>query len=144
MITWNDFIMFMKDASIALGVLSVFVEITPCKASPLAWLGKRINRDVRDELKLIDNRLTEIEKSQTKNKRGTIIDFANALKQGRKFSENAFQNVFKDIDDYHREIKILNIPNGYIEAESEYINRMYQEMSLNGTILDFEEELNEH
>lgn len=98
-------------------VLSVFIEITPIKINPvssfLAWLGKKINRELMDKFDTLDNKVNNLEdKIETMqseegerdaiNCRIRILQFGDEVRHGTRHSEESFDQVLTDIDNYER------------------------------------------
>lgn len=98
-------------------VLSIFIEITPIKLNPvssfLSWVGKRANRELSDRFDKLDNRLItletrfglmESERSEHNaiNSRIRILQFGDEIRRGMKHSEENFNQILSDIDEYER------------------------------------------
>ena len=102
------------------------VQISPIKINPWSWLwkqlgkllsrwgkavGKALNGDVMAELTNINDRLTELEKHDTRqdkergedkalDARRRILQFADEIRRKVRHSEEHFNNAFEDIDYY--------------------------------------------
>ena len=133
-------------------LVSIFVEFTPIKFSPLTllvkWIGKIINKDT-------EKRLGEIEKTQEENTksigelkdyielrfdeheradlnrqavdmRNEIINFAENLKLGRIYSEQQFEYILDKISEYHEHCQRYDIKNHYIDEAHEIIREFIQ------------------
>lgn len=96
-------------------ILSVFVEITPIKINPvskfLAWVGKKTNQELMDSVTTLDTRVSSLEgdvgKIQSENDernailcRVRILRFGDEIRRGLKHSQDSFDQVFSDMDEY--------------------------------------------
>lgn len=138
---------------VILGILSVVVEfIEKCPIhiwSPLiSWVGKSLNKDIKEHLKEleerqkesgkaieelkehVDLRFRENERSQdekeAKRLRASIISFADSCRVNNHHTQEHFKNVFRDYDDYINYCEKHDIPNHYIDEQMDYIRDIYQ------------------
>ena len=85
-----------------LAVLGVVIEVTPIKVSPLAWIGRRLNSDLKEDVKNLEKRISDMEQKQIQKdieaKRKLILDFANSLRQDKKHTVEEYENVIRSID----------------------------------------------
>ncbi len=119
-----------------LAVLGVVVEVTPIKVSPLKWIGRRLNSELREDVQNIEKRISDLEHKQVQKdieaKRKLILDFANSLRQDKKHTVEEYENVIRTIDDYILLCEKYNIKNGYINIQAKYINDTYYMLSKTG------------
>lgn len=119
-----------------LAVLGVVVEVTPIKVSPLKWIGRRLNSELRKDIRNIEKRISDLEQKQVQKdieaKRKLILDFANSLRQDKKHTVEEYENVIRTIDDYILLCEKYNIKNGYINIQAKYINDTYYMLSKTG------------
>lgn len=119
-----------------LAVLGVVVEVTPIKVSPLKWIGRRLNSELRVDVQNIEKRISDLEHKQVQKdieaKRKLILDFANSLRQDKKHTVEEYENVIRTIDDYILLCEKYNIKNGYINIQAKYINDTYYMLSKTG------------
>ena len=119
-----------------LAVLGVVVEVTPIKVSPLKWIGRRLNSELREDVQNIEKRISDLEQKQVQKdieaKRKLILDFANSLRQDKKHTVEEYENVIRTIDDYILLCEKYNIKNGYINIQAKYINDTYYMLSKTG------------
>lgn len=119
-----------------LAVLGVVVEVTPIKVSPLKWIGRRLNSELREDVQNIEKRISDLEQKQIQKdieaKRKLILDFANSLRQDKKHTVEEYENVIRTIDDYILLCEKYNIKNGYINIQAKYINDTYYMLSKTG------------
>ena len=124
----------------ALGVLGVVIEVTPIKVSPLKWIGRRLNSELKDEVITLNKRIDELEKKEVKkdieSKRSEILKFANSLRQDKKHTVEEYENIIRTIDEYILLCDKYKIKNGYINIQSKYINDTYYLLSKSGRFKD--------
>ena len=87
-------------------VLSIFIEITPVKISPISsllrWAGKQINKDLMDKVSTLETKVGSLEKSDVIDCRVRILTFADEIRRGVRHSKETFDQVLSDIDTYER------------------------------------------
>lgn len=87
-------------------ILSVFIEITPFKVNPvssfLGWIGKRTNKELLDKFDSIEKKVDKLEESAVINCRVRILQFGDEIRRGVRHSQESFNQVLSDIDDYDR------------------------------------------
>lgn len=119
-----------------LAIFGVVIEVTPIKISPLKWIGRRLNLELKEDVEKIEKRIDELEMKQIQKdidqKRKTILDFANSLRQDKKHTVEEYENIIRMIDDYIVLCEKYNIKNGYINIQSKYINDTYYMLSKSG------------
>ena len=112
------------------------LEVTPIKVSPLAWIGRRLNSDLKEDVKNLEKRISDMEQKQIQKdieaKRKLILDFANSLRQDKKHTVEEYENVIRTIDDYILLCEKYKIKNGYITIQAKYINDTYYMLSKTG------------
>lgn len=125
-------------------IISIFIEIAPIKINPLShflrWLGKRINGDIIDRLDNLEAKVNNIENSGDERNaiscRVRILQFGDEVRRGMKHSQENFDQVLSDIDDYehycnnHPEFK-----NNKTVAAKEKILKVYSERMDNNDFL---------
>lgn len=119
-----------------LAVFGVVIEVTPIKVSPLKWIGRRLNSELREDVKILKKEVDDLKKEQIQKnieqKRKIILDFANSLRQDKKHTVEEYENIIRVIDDYMIMCEKHNIKNGYIDIQSKYINDTYYMLSKTG------------
>ena len=87
-------------------VLSIFIEITPVKISPISsllrWVGKQINKDLMDKVSTLETKVVALEKCDVIDCRVRILTFADEIRRGVRHSKETFDQVLSDIDTYER------------------------------------------
>lgn len=113
------------------GIVSVLViifsliEITPVKFSPLAWIGKRINKESLEKVDKIEKKLDE---HIAQSYRSKILNFQNILlKDGiGGHSQEAWLEVILASEAYEKYVKDNNIQNGMCTLAIDYIKESYK------------------
>jgi len=87
-------------------VLSLFIEFTPIKWNPisslLGWIGKKTNKELFDKFDSFEKKVDKLEESAAINCRVRILQFSDEIRRGMKHSQESFNQVLSDIDDYER------------------------------------------
>jgi hypothetical protein len=105
-----------------LAILSVFIEIIPIKFNPismiLSWIGKRTNSELAAEFKSFSDKQKEVNEKigllntkvdgvndridleHAENCKSKILRFADEIGQGAKHSQEHFNQILTDIDEY--------------------------------------------
>jgi hypothetical protein len=131
------------------------IEITPIKLNPISafirWLGKNFNyhsdKQAVEQLKSLTQDIstlrTEIDKLNLKvdgneidRVRQTILDFADALRHGDKFSREKFHSIVDLNKKYHDIITEHGFTNGVIDNDYKYIEMKYQECLKDNSFLN--------
>lgn len=89
-----------------IAALSIFIEITPVKISPISamlrWVGKQINKELMDKVNTLETKVGALEKSDVIDCRVRILTFADEIRRGMRHSKETFDQVLSDIDTYER------------------------------------------
>ena len=115
--------------------LSLFIEITPIKWSPISslfkWVGKKITTETSKRLDSIQKDLDEqrsmIETNEKDRIRWEVLDFANSCRNGRRHTKDEFQHIITLNDKYKDLLKKTNDKNGVFDSEYDYIKDLYAE-----------------
>ena len=137
-----DILNYLGVGGFLLIVLSVFVEITPCKINPIQWLGDRLNKGIKDDLEDLkcdlSNLKAEIREDSASNARRRIIAFDDELRHdpSKKHTEEQFNQVMDDITEYNIYCaKHPNYKNHKAKSAIKKINDVYSECRNNNTFL---------
>lgn len=116
---------------IVLSILGVLftIEITPIKLSPLAWIGKRMNRDTNDRIDKLEKQFVE---SECDKKRTEILDFANSCRNGRKHTVEEWEHMIDSLGKYEKFCKEYDIDNDKLPVNAKYLRELYMKLSLDG------------
>lgn len=98
------------------------IEIIPIKISPLRWIGKRINGDIKDELSGLKY---TVDTNEMDRIRYEVLDFANSCRNKRKHTKDEFQHIIDLNDKYEKLIEKYEIENGVFKTEYQYIIKIY-------------------
>jgi len=89
-----------------LTLLLAGIEISPIKVSPLAWIGRRMNKELVDKVDSLDTKVVEIEDAVKEQNaitcRVRILRFGDEITHGDKHSKESFDQVLADIDTYEK------------------------------------------
>ena len=118
-------------AILAVAVPSL-IQISPLKLKPwdilLEWLGN----------KLYGKRLEQLEKQVEKiwivSHRSIIIEFAKECRNQVSHTYDEWQNILNIMSEYKYYCTKHNIPNGIIEAETNFLQTLYHELSKKGEL----------
>ena len=105
-----------------LAIVGIFVEIVPIKLSPLAWIGKRINRDIN---KKVEDMQSDLQEHIVDEWRTYIIDFQNQCLNGKRHTKEEFKRAYKMCDKYEKYIEDNKLKNGEASDAIAYIRRVY-------------------
>lgn len=113
----------------------VFFEITPLKIKPiswiLSWIGRKINNDVREDIKKIKKDVEVIGKDLqdhiVESMRRDILNFADKLRVNGKRSKEEFDYIIEMHDRYEKYLEENNLDNGKVGLAFEFICEKYKE-----------------
>lgn len=92
-----------------------------------------IQRNLVNNLAQFSDTLQDIKKDlveeRIERKRWNILNFADELRHSDELEADLerFNNVFKDYDDYERDITAQGLTNGYVDESIKFIRQKYQE-----------------
>lgn len=115
-------------------VLMSLVQISKINLNPwdkvLGWIGKKmtahIDKKVDDLQEKLDKHIAEDEQEKLESQRRDILDFANACMNKRKHTQEQFNFVIKQCDEYEKFIEENDVKNGEITDAIEEIHRLYK------------------
>lgn len=117
-------------------VLSVFIEITPIKVNPLShflkWLGKKLNGEIINRFDTLEKKVNNIENASDERNaiscRVRILQFGDEVRRGMRHSQENFDQILSDIDDYERYCDAHpDFKNNKTVATKEKILKVYSE-----------------
>ena len=77
----------------------------------------------------LSNKIQEVSNSNDKNEikrlRWEILDFANSCKNGRRHTQDEYKHIIEAHDDYESLLEKTGDKNGFLDAEFDYIMRLY-------------------
>lgn len=128
----EQYLQYLKLIVEFLAIFGVVIEITPIKVSPLAWIGKRLNKETISKMDKLEKRIEDLEdkslKRDLKEDRSVILDFANSMRNGRRHTAEEFDHIIDMIYKYHEICEKHNISNGVIDTQSHFIIETYKEL----------------
>ena len=117
-------------AVVLLIILFSLLQIAPVKLNPwdniFGWLGSKLNGRTEAELKELRKQVCDIWIS---NHRQSILTFARECRDEITHSPDEWTNVLNVAEEYERYVTENQVTNGIITQDTEYIRRLYQEMS---------------
>ena len=133
---WRDIIM-------VLGSVGIFIEITPIKINPVGfvckWVGRKINAEVTERMDRLETKIEKMEHENyikdSRDKRSEILVFASSCHNKVKHTNEEFQHILEQIEDYEALCEAHDIENGVIDAQAKYIRELYIECLREGTLL---------
>lgn len=113
----------------------IVFEVTPFKFSPISSilniLGKKINKDLKEEMSLIKKDVksvsVDLQEHVVESQRRNILDFADELMRGEQKTQENFKNIILLHDKYEKYIETNNIENGQVELAFSYISTKYKD-----------------
>lgn len=120
---------------IALIIGSGLVQIAPIKVNPWSWffnhLGKALNGEVIKRLdvveKKVDSHIKESNSEKMTNRRQRIIQSADEIADGKRYSKERWNNLLEDVDTY---LKYCNehpeYPNSKAEDAIDFIKEQHK------------------
>lgn len=122
------------------------IEITPIKLNPIShfirWLGKNFNyhsdKQAVEQLNTLQNDISslrtdisnlnlKVDGNEIDRVRQIILDFADALRHGERYSKQKFHYIVDLNRKYHEIITKNNLTNGVLDSDYKYIEKKYQE-----------------
>lgn len=125
------------DAAVVLIIVLSLIEVSPIRWNPwdriLGWLGKKFNKDVHEELQETRDRLKMVEKQVSdmwvSGHRNAVLIFAREARAGMEHSPDEWVNVLNQAEEYEKYVHEHGITNGIVTQDTEYIRKLYQELS---------------
>lgn len=120
---------------LTLVAVASLIQIAPVNVNPWGWIMKMIKtalmEDVTAKVEKMDERMSEVESklddSMISNMRWDILGFSNSCRNGVLHSKEEWNHVIEQISTYENMCTALQITNGVIEQESEFLRCMYQD-----------------
>ena len=124
-------------------LLSLFIEITPIKLSPistfLSWLGKKMTgalaNDVVELGVKVDAIGEKVDNNETDRIRYEILEFANSCQNTRKHTKEEFNHVIGLHTKYMAMLDEKHKTNGQIDIAFSYIADLYRNYLENNSFL---------
>ena len=117
-------------AVVLLIILFSLIQISPVKLNPwdniLGWLGKKINGETAKRIEKLEKQVRDM---WINDHRHMILTFARECRDEITHSPDEWTNVLNVAEEYERYVTENQVTNGIITQDTEYIRRLYQEMS---------------
>lgn len=88
-----------------------------------------LSKEVEDVRVDLTKRIQDVSDSNDKNEmkrlRWEILSFANSCKNKRRHTQDEFRHIIEIHDDYKKILASTGLENGFLDAEYEYIQRIY-------------------
>lgn len=105
-------------------ILLTLVEITPIKISPLAWIGRRLNKETLNKVENVEKKLDE---HIAGSYRSAIFKFCDDVQTGVPKNKEQWKEIINAISKYREHCEANNVNNGLCEQASEYLEEEYHE-----------------
>lgn len=111
-------------------IFSLFIEISPIKVNPIAWLGERLNAHMYKRVNKLEEKLDEHIAQSYRNK---ILAFQDLLltQSCSSFTKEQYDEVIMAINDYENYCKENEIDNDKCVLAIKYIKRCYTQCQNN-------------
>lgn len=129
-----DWINIANEAIKALIIGTITIEIIPIKISPLAFIGKRLNKDLNEKVDNLSKRVDNMEYKEDMKELRTIMSrihsYGMLLKKGEEIPYETLKSAMRDLDKYKEykdtyKYQIINgekIPiNGELDVDKQLI-----------------------
>lgn len=129
----TELLEYCKIGGIALVLLSVFFEITPIPINPIAWLGNRFNKGMKDDVKKINAKLDE---HIAQSYRSKIMSFQDDLLRNNGKTQEQFDEVIDACEKYEEYVKQNKVPNEKCKLAMKFIKAEYSRNQINRTFVN--------
>ena len=106
------------------------IQVSPLKLNPwdriLGWFGKKINGDMREQLKELKKQVSDL---WINSHRQSILTFARECRAGIDHDAEEWNHILSVADEYELYCKKNIVSNGVVKADTNYIRDLYQELS---------------
>lgn len=130
----NDYLVLI--VAILGGILTIIEKSKKLKANPLTGLFRKAIKDeikpleaevnnVKNDISNLNNEQKEFE---SRYLRRYILTYASEIRNGKKKTNDEYEDFFRAVDRYEELIKKLKIKNGYVENEVKYVKQKYNKI----------------
>ena len=117
-------------AVVLLILLLSLIQIAPVRLNPwdniLGWFGRKINGETDKRLKTVEKQIRDM---WINNHRQCILTFARECRADIEHSSDEWTNVLNVAEEYEKYVDENKVTNGIITQDTEYLRKLYQEMS---------------
>ena len=111
-------------------ILLSLIQISPLKLNPwdklLGWFGKKLNGATEKRLETVEKQIRDM---WINNHRQTVLTFARECWANIEHSSDEWTNVLNVAEEYEKYVIENKITNGIITQDTEYLRKLYQELS---------------
>ena len=111
-------------------ILLSLIQISPLKLNPwdklLGWFGKKLNGATEKRLETVEKQIRDM---WINNHRQTVLTFARECRANIEHSSDEWTNVLNVAEEYEKYVIENKITNGIITQDTEYLRKLYQELS---------------
>ena len=115
----------------ALFVLLSLIQVSPLKLNPwdsiFGWFGRKANGATIKRLEEVEKQINDMWINDHRQK---ILTFARECRCDITHSSDEWTNVLNMAEEYERYVHEKNITNGIITQDTQYLRKLYQELSM--------------
>lgn len=112
-------------------VLLSLIQVSPLKLNPwdsiLGWFGRKTNGTTIKRLEEVEKQINDMWINDHRQK---ILTFARECRCDITHSSDEWTNVLNMAEEYERYVHEKNITNGIITQDTQYLRKLYQELSM--------------
>lgn len=109
--------------------LATLIQVAPIKINPwdmiLGWIGKGVNKELREEVSRLQETVNEIWVSEHRRK---ILTFARECRRGIEHSLEEWRFVIAIMEEYENYCRREKIDNGVVKEDSAYVRELYHKL----------------
>lgn len=113
-----------------IAILLSLIQISPLKLNPwdklFAWIGRKTNGATEKRLASVEKQILDM---WVNSHRQCILTFARETRAGIEHSSDEWTNVLNVAEEYEKYVAEKKITNGIVTQDTEYIRKLYQELS---------------
>lgn len=133
-----EFIQGINAGGFVAGLVLVLglVEIAPIKISPLAWIGRRLNKETIEKVKKIEEKIKKIEEKTDEHIAGSyrsaILKFADDVQADVPKTKENWKEIINAISKYRVHCEANHVENGLCDQSSQFLEFEYQKRLRSG------------
>ena len=112
-------------------VLLSLIQVSPLKLNPwdsiFGWFGRKTNGTTIKRLEEVEKQINDMWINDHRQK---ILTFARECRCDITHSSDEWTNVLNMAEEYERYVHEKNITNGIITQDTQYLRKLYQELSM--------------
>lgn len=118
------------------------IQIAPININPwdriFDWLGEKINGKLERRLLVLEEKIEitrkDVEEQTISEIRWHILNFSFTCRNGESHTKEQWHHVLDQAKKYELYVKEHGLSNGVIEADTQYIRKLYSKLSEEGKI----------